>query len=198
MTDLDGVGSWIRIVDAILSGERRTAPYVRLGRTPLLLRTYGLGPFDLVMRPGKIAKAAAEHPEIPRTIWHRLPVLLATPAAVLPSSRRDGTVVPVLVLDAFLDDPVLVPIFPDAAGAANVVLSIYEKTDGYRWINAEIARAQKEQLPLFVEKGFVATLPQPGSVSEDTIPSSPGPIPADGTTKPEREILRLRRKSSKD
>ena len=190
------LNSWIRIFDAIASGGVHRQPYVHLGRTPPFFRKFGLAPFDLVIVPGKIARAIREHPEVGSDVWHRLPGLLRSPVAILPSQRRDGSIITVLAVQDSAGDPVFVPITAAPDRAANLVLSVYGKQSGATWLAREIAQAKSDGLNVFVERSFAASLPQPGSVSEDTIPSSPGPIPADGTAKPKREILHLRKKST--
>ena len=103
-----------------------------------------------------------------------------------------------MALGTSLSGLVLVPILPAGTVAFNLVLSIYERSDGYDWLERELRIAAKDGKASFLERGFAATLPQPGSASEDAIPSSPGSIPVDGTTKPKREILHLRQKSSEE
>ncbi len=191
----EGLSGWARFVEEILDGRVYRHPYVRVGPTPTILRKYGLGPNDLAMTPGKIARIAKEHPEITRQIWRDLPRLLQDPAAIVPSAHRDGSIIPVLALNTSLGGLVLVPILPAAEVAFNVILSVYARPDGDSWLTRELYLSGKDRLSSYVRRGFAATLPKPGSASEDTIPSSPGSIPADGTTKPKRLILQLRKKS---
>ncbi len=186
--------NWAQIVDAIVRGDAPRRPAVRIGRTPALLQRYGLTPADLTMSVGKIALCRREHPEVTRHIWHRLPDLLGQPLAIIPSIRRDGMLVVVLVVNDIDGEPVVVPIAPGRDGTANAVLSVYGKSDGLRWLRAQIGRAASDGLTYYVEKGFAASMPQPGSA--EAIPSSPGPIPADGTTKPSRKILTVAEKST--
>ena len=94
-----------------------------------------------------------------------------------------------------MDKPILVPIMPGNGNAPNIVLSAYAKPNGTAWIEREIELAKRDKLIHFVEKGFAAALPKPGAAN--AIPSSSGPIPADGTTKPKRYILSLRKDSTK-
>ena len=198
MTDTADLVGWARFIDQILDGHIHRRPYVRIGPTPPILRKYGLGPSDLAITPGKIKRVAGDHPEITREIWRDLPRLLRNPVAIVPSSHRDGSIVPVLALGTSLSGLVLVPILPAASVAFNLVLSIYERPDGEAWLRRELRIAAKEGKASFLERGFAATLPQPGSASEDALPSSSGSIPVDGTAKPEREILHLRKKSSEE
>jgi Phage MuF-C-terminal domain len=144
-----------------------------------------------MMATGKIAMCRKEHSEVSRSVWHALPQLLDRPLAVVPSARRDGSVVVVLIVTDADGEPVLVVVQPGTAGSPNIILSVYGKTDGLGWIAAQIKYAAADCLPHFVGKGFAATLPQPGSAN--AVPSSPGPIPADGTTKPKRDILTIRK-----
>ena len=148
------------------------------------------------MTPGKIRRVIDDHPEISRKIWRDLPRLLHDPAAIVPSAHRDGSIIPVLALEANVEGLVLVPIKPATSVAFNVVLSIYARMDGMAWLDRELRIASHDGLASYVERGFAATLPKPGSASEETIPSSSGSIPVDGTTKPRRQILQLRGKSS--
>ena len=141
-------------------------------------------------------RVASDHPEISREIWRNLPRLLCDPVAIVPSAHRDGSIIPVLALGTSLGGLVLVPIKPAASVAFNVVLSIYERPDGEAWLDRELRIASEDGLGSYVERGFAATLPKPGSASEDAIPSSSGSIPVDGTTKPKREILSLPKKST--
>ncbi len=196
MTGTENLSGWARFVEEILDGRVYRNNYVRVGATPTILRKYGLGPHDLVMTPGKIRRVASEHPEILRELWRNLPYLLARPVAIVPSAHRDGSIVPVLVLGPGLEELVLVPIKPAGTLPFNVILSIYERRDGLAWLQRELRIASSEGLVSFLDKGFAATLPKPGSVSKDTIPSSSGSIPVDGTTKPNREILSLGKKST--
>ena len=189
------LSQWARLVDAIAIGDRPAQPLVRVGPTPKLLQALGLESSDMMMAAGKIAMCRKEHPEVSRSVWHSLPQLLDKPLVILPSARRDGSVVIVLVVTDAEGDPVLVVVQPGTAGSPNIILSVYGKTNGTAWIAAQIKYAAADGLPHFVGKGFAATLPQPGSAN--AIPSSPGLIPADGTTKPTRDILSLRKDSTK-
>ena len=198
MNDYSHLAGWARIVSQIIDGVHFPEPLVRVGPTPVLLRQCGLGPFDLNMAPGKIRRAAREHPELPLALWQGLPSLLTKPIAVIPSARRDGSVIPVLVLDQPEVSPVLVPIIPDVQRKSNTILSVYRKDSGFSWIQTEVARAAHDGLPHFVGTGFTAALPKPGSDSEEPVPSSPGPIPVDGAVKPKRHILSLRKASTPD
>jgi hypothetical protein len=111
------------------------------------------------MAPGKIKLASREHSEIPISLWRQLPGLLRKPLAVIPSARRDGSVIPVLVLNQSQAAPVLVPITCDPKKRSNTILSVYQKDAGFVWVKAEIERAAEEGLPHFVGKGFADTLP---------------------------------------
>jgi Phage MuF-C-terminal domain len=187
--DDQNITQWARLVDAITRGERPKQPLVRVGPTPKLLQALGLEPSDIMMATGKVALCRREHPEVSRTLWHSLPRLLDKPLAVVPSARRDGSLVVVLLMTDINGDPVLVPIAPGKNGSPNILLSVYGKEDGTAWIHQQIKYAAAESLQHYVGKGFAAALPQPGSAN--AIPSSPGLIPADGTTKPARNLLRL-------
>ena len=190
------LNSWIRIFDRLVGGEHIRQQAVRIGPTPPILRKFGLLAGDLVITSGKIVKATRDHPQVQRSTWHRLPDLLGNPAVILPSAQRNGSIIVVLALQDAAGDPVLVPICADPDRGANVVLSIYGKEDGTAWLIREINEAKTKGLSVFVARGFAATLPQPGSASEETIPSSPDLIPVDGTAKPDRVVLSLRKKST--
>jgi hypothetical protein len=111
--------------------------------------------------------------------------------------RRDGSIVLVLVVHDREGEPVIAIVIPDPVVQRNVVLSVYGKTNGFAWIRTQLRYARSEGLTVFESEGFAASVPKPGSASEDAIPSSSGPIPVDGTAKPVREILRLFTKSTK-
>ena len=191
VTNEDG---WSRIIDKIIRGDRFEKPFVRLGRTPDLLKEFGCAPVDLVMSPGKIRRCRKEHPEVLLEQWRRLPTLIGDPLAIIPSARRDASMVLILTVIDYDGCPVLVVIMPGSEHAPNTVLSVYGKDRGHAWIETEIARASNEGLPTFLKKDFAATMPQPESASKDAIPSSSGLIPVDGTAKPGREILTILRK----
>ena len=100
-----------------------------------------------------------------------------------------------LVVADVVGDPIVVAIAPGTARAPNVVLSVYGKANGARWLAKQIGYAQQDGIPFFVSKDFAAAMPQPGSA--EAIPSSSGPIPADGTAKPQRHVLSVRKNSTK-
>ncbi len=154
-------------------------------------------PVDLAMSAAKIARIRREHPEVSLDLLYALPSLICDPLAVFPSIRRDGSIVFVLVMRDNSGDPVIAVVAPDAVAGRNVVLSVYGKNEGYAWIHAQMAYARADGCEVFEGEGFAASVPKPGSASEDTIPSSPDLIPVDGTAKPERVILILREKSTK-
>jgi Phage MuF-C-terminal domain len=181
--------SWSRVVDAIVRGDKFVRPTVRIGHTPLLLRRYGLAPVELIMSAAKIAKVRREHPEISLDIWHRLPALLADPLVVIPSMRRDGSLVVVLVVSDADGSPIIVPIACGIDGGPNAVLSMYGKESGQVWIRAQIKFARQEGIAVYEKKGSADSLPQPGSA--EAIPWSPDLIPVDRSTEPRREILKL-------
>lgn len=192
---LAGTSQWARIVDAIIRGDGFSRPTVVLGPTPVILRSVGLAPADLVMTQGKIARCRREHPEVMLNIWHDLPALLSDPLAAVPSMRRDGSLVVMLFVIDAAGDPVVVAIQPGSDGSPNVVLSVYGKANGYEWLTRQITYARADGLPYYVRRDFAAAMPQPGSA--EAIPSSSGPIPADGTAKPQRQILSIRKNSTK-
>lgn len=183
---------WAGIVDAIVRGDRIDRSLVTLGPTPPLLQGLGLAPADLAMVPAKVARARREHPQVTLDTWRRLPKLLSQPGAVLPSARRDGSLVIVLVVTDTDGQPVLVPVAPGTRGEPNIVLTVYGKEAGLSWVQREITAAAVEALPHYLSRGFAAALPQPGSAL--AIPSSSGPIPVDGTAKPKRDMLSLNSK----
>jgi Phage MuF-C-terminal domain len=192
--------SWTRAIDAIIRGESKNFRGVLLGRTPTILREFGLGPHDLEMSAAKIAKARKEHPEISLQIWYDLPALLQNPHAIFPSTRHDGTVIVVItVLDAD-GNPIIVPIVPSADRPRNVVLSVYgkignERLNGHQWIDNQITTAKREGKMVFEASGSADSEPKPESA--DAISWSPDPISVDRSTEPRRQILKLREKSTK-
>ena len=186
--------SWIQSVNAIVRGDSLNFRAIRIGPTPLVLQEFGLASTHLVMSSGKIATARREHPEVALSIWHRLPALLGDPLAIFPSARSDGSVIIVLVVRDSDGSPVIVPIQPGLDGAPNVVLSVYGKAAGMAWVEAQLRQSRANGVSVFKKKGSADSVPKPGSA--EAIPSSPGPIPADGSTEPKRGILHLRKKSS--
>jgi hypothetical protein len=188
------LSGWARIVDRIVQGEKLNRPIVTVGPTPDILKAYGLTGASLTMTVAKVARCRREHPDVPLAVWHDLPELLADPLAMFPSQRRDGSMVILLLVSDHKGDPVLVAVSP-GDGSANVILSVYGKEAGYPWIIKEIASAKADGLPTYEGKDFAATLPQP-PVAEATS-SSHGLIPSNGTAKPKRDILSLRKNSTK-
>jgi Phage MuF-C-terminal domain len=188
--------SWVRAVNAVIRGESSRYRFVRLGPLPEQFRSFGLLPADIVMSAAKIARVRREHPEVPLRVLLALPELVSEPMAIVPSIRRDGSVVAVLVVNDRDGEPVIAILTADAVAQRNVILSVYGKSAGKAWIKAQIAYARREGLNVFERSDFAATVPKPGSASGDTVPSSPGPIPVDGAAKPRRNMLRLRPKST--
>ncbi|MBL8652144.1 MAG: hypothetical protein JNL35_17280 [Sphingopyxis sp.] len=139
-------------------------------------------------------RARKEHPEVPLAVWHDLPNLLEDPLAIFPSRWRDGSMVMLLVFTDRNGDPILVAASPGDA-QPNTILSMYGKEAGLTWVANEIAAAKAEGLPTYERKDFAASLPQPPVV--ETTSSSHGLIPSNGTAKPERKILSLRKNSTK-
>jgi hypothetical protein len=193
--EANDLSQWARLVDAIAIGNGPARTLVRVGPTPKLLQSLGLEPSDMMMAAGKIAMCRREHPEVSRSVWHSLPRLLDKPLVIVPSARRDGSMVVVLVVTDVDGEPILVVVQPGTAGSPNIILSIYGKTNGAAWIATQIKHAAADGLPHYVGKGFAATLPQPGSAN--AIPSSSGLIPVDGTTKPRGRILSVCKDSTK-
>jgi hypothetical protein len=191
--------SWTRAIDAIIRGESKRFRGVLLGRTPKILREFGLGPHDLEMSAAKIAKAKKEHPEISLQIWYDLPALLHDPDAIFPSTRDDGTVIVVITVLDSDGNPIVVPIIPSADRHRNVVLSVYgksgnERLNGHQWIENQIATAKKEGKLVFEKNGSADSEPKPESA--DAISWSPDLISVDRSTEPRREILKLKEKST--
>jgi hypothetical protein len=189
--------SWIRAVNAVIRGEAKDYRFIRLGPTPHEFRSLGLIAADIAVSASKVARIRREHPEVTLAILHALPELICDPLVAFPSIRRDGSVVIVLVVRDTAGDPIIAIIHPDQSAGRNVVLSVYGKEKGFSWIQAQIAQALEDGFAVFESLDFAATVPKPGSAPLDAIPSSPGPIPADGTAKPRRDILSLRGKSTK-
>ncbi len=192
--------SWTRAVDAIIRGDANHYESVRLGRTPRILRDFGLGAHDLEMTAGKIAKARKEHAEISLQIWHTLPALLQDPYAIFPSTRDDGTVIVVIAVLDLDGNPVIVPIIESKGRPRNVVLSVYGKAgsdrlNGHEWIANQIATAKREGKKVFEKSGSADSEPKPESA--DAISWSPDLISVDRSTEPKRQILKLREKSTK-
>lgn len=195
ISDLKPSPSWARTVDKILSGEARNLRQVLLGATPPKLVSLGLNQANMVMTAAKIARCRRDHPGVSLDTWHDLPMLLCDPVAVFPSTRRDGTIVVMLVVADADGDPVVAAIQSDNSSGLNVVLSVYGKKHGFDWAARQLAAARSDGLPVFEHKDFAASVPKPGSA--EAIPSSPGPIPVDGTAKSRRHILSLRKNSTK-
>ena len=188
--------SWIRAVNAVIRGEAANYRFVRLGPTPTAFQKFGLLPVDLAMSAAKLARVRREHPELSLDVLHRLPELICNPLALFPSVRRDGSVVLVLVLRDLNGEPVIAAVVADPVMRRNVVLSVYGKNQGNDWIKTQIRRARADGFAVFESEDFAASVPKPGSASEDTIPSSSDLIPVDGTAKSKRLILQLRKKST--
>ncbi len=191
--------SWTRAVDAIIRGESKHFRGVLLGRTPAILREFGLGPHDLEMSAAKIAKARKQHPEISLQIWYDLPALLESPHAIFPSTRDDGTVIVVITVLDVDGNPVVVPIVPSGDRPRNVVLSVYgkvgnERLNGHQWINNQIAVARRKGQKVFEKSGSADSKPKPESA--DAISWSPDLISVDRSTEPKRNILSIRKKST--
>lgn len=191
------MSTWSERVDAVFRGNAKHLREISLGRTPAFLRKLGLGPYDLIMSTGKLAKSRRDHPEVSIATWHGLPALIANPNAAFLSPRRDGSIVVAIAAIDADGCPIIVPITADRSGQRNVVLTAYGKDDtdhrtGHEWIQAQIETAQKEGAYVYVRDGFAGSQPQPGSAV--AIPSSSGPIPVDGPTKPGRNILTIARK----
>ncbi len=184
---------WASAVDKILRGDLLNRPMVVVGPTPELLKAYGLSFGSLTMTVAKVARCRREHPEVPLHVWHDLPNLLSNPLAIFPSARRDGSIVIILLVVDRDNNPVLVASMP-GEGKLNVILSVYGKHAGYEWAAKEIAFAEAEGYTIYKKTDFAASLPQP-PVAKATS-SSHGLIPSDGTAKPVRDILQLRKKSS--
>ena len=188
--------SWTRAVDAIFRGDANRFAGVRLGRTPKQLQKLGLGPFDLEMTAGKMAKARREHPEVSLRIWYDLPKLLQDPFAIFPSTKDDGTIIVVIAVVDFDGNPVIVPIVPSFSHARNVVLSIYgksgnERATGFQWIQNQIAVAKREGKQVFEKSGSADSKPKPESA--DAISWSPDLISVDRSTEPKRKLLSIRK-----
>ncbi|HEX8302238.1 hypothetical protein [Sphingomonas sp.] len=194
MRDNDLLSGWALIVDRIVRGESLHRPIVTVGPTPELLSRYGLSSGGLMMKAAKVATCRRIHPEVPLDVWHNLPSLLANPLAIFPSARRDGSVVTLLIVKDRDNNPIVVAISPDANIGHNVVLSVYGKDAGFGWAATEMEAARKEGLPVYEGNGFAASLPQPPAV--ETASSSHGLIPSDGTAKPKRDILSIKKNSS--
>ena len=191
--------SWTRAIDAIIRGESKKFRGVLLGRTPAILREFGLGPHDLEMSAAKIAKAKKEHPEISLQIWYDLPTLLQNPHAIFPSTRDDGAVIVVITVLDRDGNPIVVPIIPSADRHRNVVLSVYgkignDRLNGHQWIENQIATAKREGQLVFEKNGSADSEPKPESA--DAISWSPDLISVDRSTDPKRAILKLREKST--
>ncbi len=193
--------SWTRAVDAIIRGDANHFAGVRFGRSPVSLRLFGLGPFDLEMAAGKIAKARKEHPEISLQIWHDLPKLPKDPYAIFPSAKEDGSVVVVVAVVDCDGNPVIVPVIENKSRQRNVVLSVYGKSGndratGFQWIESQIAAAKREGKQVFVKSGSADSEPKPEFA--DAISWSPDPISVDRSTEPQRDILSIRKKSTNE
>ena len=188
------LNGWAAAVARVVRGDLFYRPQIFVGPTPSILKDAGLNSGALAIMVAKIARCRREHPEVPLQVWYDLPALLAKPMAIFPSARADGSLVSLLVAIDRNGNPVIVALAP-ASGDLNVVLSVYGKNDGFVWAAKEMARARANGHCVFESKGFAASLPQPPAA--ETASSSHGPIPSDGTAKPDRVILRLRKESIK-
>jgi hypothetical protein len=120
----------------------RLARFLILRDTPELLTQFGLLPGKLAMSAAKVARCHREHPEVETDIWHDLPGLLGEPAAIIPSIRRDGSIVVALIVQDSAGSQVIVPIAPGISGAPNTVLSVYGKPSGWRWVETQLRYAR--------------------------------------------------------
>jgi Phage MuF-C-terminal domain len=190
LRDDDLLAGWAAVVDKIIRGEELNRPTVTVGPTPDLLRKFGLSASSLSMTVAKVARCRRKHPEVPLAVWHDLPNLLADPLAIFPSQMRDGSVVIVLVVQDRTGAPILVAATA-GDGSVNMILSVYGKNAGLPWVANEIALARVEGLLIYEKNGFAASLPQP-PVAEATS-SSHDLISSNGTAKPKRHILSIRK-----
>ena len=190
LRDDDLLSGWAAVVDKIVRGDKLNRPTVMVGPTPDLLREFGLSAASLSMTVAKVARCRRDHPEVPLAVWHELPGLLADPLAIFPSQRRDGSIVIVLVVQDRTGAPILVAATA-GDGSVNMILSVYGKDAGLPWVANELALARANGLPVYEKNGFAASLPQP-PVAEATS-SSHDLISSNGTAKPKRHILSLRK-----
>jgi hypothetical protein len=190
LRDDDLTSGWAAIVDKIVRGDKLNRPMVVVGPTPELLRNFGLPSASLTMTVAKVARCRREHPEVPLEVWYALPTLLENPLAIFPSQHRDGTLIVLLVVLDRDGNPILVAANP-GDGGANVILSVYGKEAGLSWIAKELEQARAEGLEVYERKDFAASLPQPPVAN--TTSSSHGLIPSNGTAKPKRDILTIRK-----
>lgn len=186
--------AWRRNVDRIILGEANVGE-IRLSGTPQVLIQMGWQQHSLVMRAGKIARVRREHPQVPLQVWYDLPQLLANPNAIFPSQHDDGSMIVAISAVDTDGHPILVPLIAEKGRSRNVVLTMFGKQGndlrtGLQWIDSQIAFARKENQSVYVRKGFAGAEPKPETAI--AVSSSPGPIPADGPAKPERQILSLR------
>jgi len=152
----------------------------------------GLNAADLVMSAAKVARVRREHPEVSLDVLKALPSLLADPDAVIPSDRRDGSIIVAVRAQDSNGDPVVVPIIAEQSGG-NVVLSVYGKERGLDWLSARIADAEKHGDRYYVREGFADAVPKPEPASsKEASSSSSAPIAAEGPAKPKWKILSLR------
>jgi hypothetical protein len=194
--------AWARAIDRIVCGEQ-IARFVRVGSTPALLRSYGLGPGDLVMSAGKIARARRMHPEVALQIWRDLPELLAKPKAIFPSARRDGSIIVATIASDAEGYPVIAPIVWDDSQHLNIVLSLYgrkgtERLNAQQWLDAQIQSARAEKLPVYEDISPAGAEPKPNPASSEATSWSPGMIPADRPARPRKHILSLRKQINDD
>jgi hypothetical protein len=196
----DHGGVWQRAVSIIASGLQYPHRFVRLGPTPSKLRQIGLGPADLVMSAAKIARAMRDHPAVGPALWQRLPSQIAAAVAGFPSNREDGSIVVVILERDANDDPVVVPILWDAGQKLNIVLSVYGRSastgiEGDQWVATQLGRARAAGQKCFGNTSSADAKPKP-EPAEATSWSS-GSIPVDRSAEPKRNILSLRKDSTK-
>lgn len=181
---------WATAVDKVIRGDRPRQPSLILGTTPQLLQDFGLADGILTMSTAKIAECRRKHPEVALDVWHDLPMLLNKPIAIFPSSRRDGSVVIILMVFDCDQNPILVAATP-ASTKGNVILSVYGKNNGFEWAKREMSHARSEGFKVYEGKNFAASLPQPPVANATS--SSHGLIPSDGTAKSNKKILSIRK-----
>ena len=151
-----------RQIEASMRGEMPSNQYIKLGKTPEILRKYGMIKGDMVMPQSVVPKAAypAEYRQalakgagisessIRNIQGHnlgfeairQLPEKMKNPVAILKSDTKDGSVVVLTdMVDAY-KQPVIVPIRINKDGTTDlgtVIPSIYGKKDFQKFIGQQ-------------------------------------------------------------
>lgn len=174
---------WSRLVDSILSGDRKSG-LITIGETPAVLTDMGFPNGSLVMSAAKMVRARKEH-DIPADVLYDLPSLIASPLAVFPSAKNDGSFVIATVGKDRDGNPIVVPVVVEQNNKNTVVLSVYGKNNSEKWLQKQIANAQSDGSKIYLGEGFATSM-----ASKEA--RSSAPIAAEEVAKRDRPILSIR------